>query len=92
MNKLVSTFPKNKFEEVRVQVKEFKGYDLVDLRVYTSLKEGEEKIPTGKGLSVNVSHFMVSNDLLQQYLDPGRHTNDNTNVPIPCLLGYLFKL
>lgn len=58
MNKLVATFPKNKFEEVRVQVKEFKGYDLVDLRVYTSLKEGEEKIPTGKGLSVNVSHFL----------------------------------
>jgi hypothetical protein len=27
------------------------------LRVYTSLREGEEKIPTGKGLSVNVSHF-----------------------------------
>ena len=57
MNKLVATFPKNKFEEVRVQVKEFKGYDLVVLRVYTSIKEGEEKIPTGKGLSVNVSHF-----------------------------------
>lgn len=57
MNKLVSAFSKNQFEEVRVQVKEFKGCDLVDLRVYTSLKEGEEKIPTGKGLSVNVSHF-----------------------------------
>lgn len=58
MNKLVSSFPKNKFEEVRVQVKEFKGYDLVDIRVYTALKEGEEKIPTGKGLSINVSHFL----------------------------------
>ncbi|HTL71410.1 MAG TPA: transcriptional coactivator p15/PC4 family protein [Candidatus Eisenbacteria bacterium] len=58
MNKLVSTFPKNKFEEIRVQVKEFKGYDLVDIRVYTALKEGEDKIPTGKGLSVNVSHFL----------------------------------
>lgn len=58
MNQLVSSFPKNKFEEVRVQVKEFKGYDLIDLRVYTALKEGEDKIPTGKGLSINVSHFM----------------------------------
>ncbi len=58
MNKLVASFPKNKFEEVRVQVKEFKGYDLVDIRVYTALKEGEDKIPTGKGLSINVSHFM----------------------------------
>ena len=57
MNKLVATFPKNKFEEVRVQINEFKGYDLVDIRVYTTLKDGEEKIPTGKGLSLNVSHF-----------------------------------
>ncbi len=57
MNQLVTSFPKNKFEEVRVQIKEFKGYDLVDLRVYTTLKEGEEKIPTGKGLSINVTHF-----------------------------------
>lgn len=58
MNKLVSSFQKNKFEEVRVHIKEFKGYDLLDIRVYTTLKEGEDKIPTGKGLSINVSHFM----------------------------------
>ncbi len=57
MNKLVTSFPKNKFEEVQVQIKEFKGYDLLDIRVYTSPKEGVEKIPTGKGLSINVSHF-----------------------------------
>lgn len=58
MNQLVASFQKNKFEEVRVQVKEFKGYDLLDLRVYTTLKDGEEKIPTGKGLSINVTHFI----------------------------------
>ena len=57
MNELISSFQKNKFEEVRVQIKEFKGYDLLDIRVYTSSKEGEEKIPTGKGISINVSHF-----------------------------------
>ena len=58
MNQLVATFPKNKFEEVRVQVKEFKGYDLLDIRVYTSGKNSpEEMVPTGKGLSLNVSHF-----------------------------------
>lgn len=57
MNQLIASFAKNKFEEVRVQIKEFKGYDLLDLRVYTTLKDGEEKIPTGKGLSINVSHF-----------------------------------
>jgi len=58
VNQLVTRFSKNKFEEVRVQVKEFKGYDLLDLRVYTSSKDSpEEMIPTGKGLSLNVSHF-----------------------------------
>lgn len=59
MNQLVTTFQKNKFEEVRVQIKEFKGYDLIDIRVYTSTKDKpEEMIPTGKGLSLNVSHFV----------------------------------
>ena len=57
MNQLVASFQKNKFEEVRVQINEFKGYDLIDIRVYTTLKDGEEKIPTGKGLSINVSHY-----------------------------------
>lgn len=58
MDLLVSSFPKNKFEEIRVQVKEFKGYDLVDIRVFAGSKEGEDKVPTGKGISINVSHFM----------------------------------
>ena len=58
MDKLIASFQKNKFEEVRVQIKEFKGYDLLDIRVYTALKESEEKIPTGKGLSINVTHFI----------------------------------
>ena len=57
MDQLVASFPKNKFEEVRVSVKEFKGYDLLDIRVYASTKDGEEKVPTGKGISINVSHF-----------------------------------
>lgn len=57
MDECVSIFPKNKFEEIRVQIKEFKGYDLVDIRVFASAKDGEEKVPTGKGVSVNVSHF-----------------------------------
>ncbi len=58
LNKLIASFPKNKFEEVRVQIKEFKGYDLLDIRVYTAVKDGEDKIPTGKGLSINVSHYL----------------------------------
>jgi len=57
MDVCVSSFPKNKFEEIRVQIKEFKGYDLVDIRVFAGTRDGEEKVPTGKGVSINVSHF-----------------------------------
>ena len=58
MDKMVASFQKNKFEEIRVQIKEFKGYDLVDIRVFAGSKDGEEKVPTGKGISINVSHFL----------------------------------
>ncbi|HXV18725.1 MAG TPA: transcriptional coactivator p15/PC4 family protein [Candidatus Omnitrophota bacterium] len=75
MNKLIYTFPKNKFEEVQVQVKEFKGYDLLDIRVYTAPKEGDEKIPTGKGLSINVSHFM---DLKKGILEAEKVLRENS--------------
>jgi hypothetical protein len=64
MDKCVSVFPKNKFEEIRVQVKEFKGYDLVDIRVFAGTKDGEDKVPTGKGISVNVSHFIELKDAI----------------------------
>jgi len=58
MDELVAQFPKNKFEDIRVQIKQFKGYDLVDIRVFASARDGEEKVPTGKGVSVNVTHFL----------------------------------
>ncbi len=74
MNKLIATFPKNKFEEVQVQIKEFKGYDLVDIRVYTSPREGEDKIPTGKGLSLNVAHFL---DLKKALLETEKVLREN---------------
>lgn len=57
MDELVSTFSKNKFEEVRIQIKEYKGYDLIDFRIWTDVKGSTEKVPTTKGLALNVEHF-----------------------------------
>ncbi len=57
MNQTVAAFQKNKFEEIRVGVKEYKGYDLIDIRVWTDVKGQEEKVPTAKGLSLNVEFF-----------------------------------
>ena len=57
MNETVATFNKNKFEEIRIGVKEYKGFDLIDLRVWVDSKEVGGKVPTAKGLSLNVELF-----------------------------------
>ena len=43
---------KNKTEVIRVQLKEYEGHKLVDLRVWYKDKDGEYK-PTKKGISFN---------------------------------------
>ena len=54
MDKTVSTFKKNKFQEVRVGVREFKGNDLVDIRTWTMTQGSDDMVPTAKGVSINV--------------------------------------
>lgn len=54
MDELIATIPKNKLEEVRVGIDEFKGHDLVSMRVWADPYGGDERVPTKKGLSVRV--------------------------------------
>lgn len=53
-NLLIAKFPKNSTEEVRLQIVSYKGYDLIDLRVWLPGKDNGEGIPTRKGLSLNI--------------------------------------
>jgi hypothetical protein len=54
MDQTVSVFPKNKFQEVRVGIREFKGNDLVDIRIWTVAQGQEQMVPTAKGVTINV--------------------------------------
>ena len=54
MDKTVATIQKNKFQQVRVGIREFKGNDLVDIRVFTQIQGGDHMVATAKGISVNV--------------------------------------
>ena len=54
MDKTVATFQKNKFQEVRIGIREFKGNDLVDIRTWTMTQGSEEMVPTAKGVSINI--------------------------------------
>ncbi len=58
MDKTIATFKKNKFQEIRVGIREFKGNDLIDIRTWTMTQGAEEMVPTAKGVSINV-HLIV---------------------------------
>jgi hypothetical protein len=55
MDKTVFVFQKNKFQEIRVGIREYKGNDLIDIRTWTLTQGSEDMIPTAKGVSVNVN-------------------------------------
>jgi len=54
VDKTVAVFKKNKFQEIRVGIREFKGNDLIDIRTWTMTQGTEEMVPTAKGVSINV--------------------------------------
>jgi len=54
MDQTVSVFSKNKFQEVRVGIREFKGNDLVDIRIWTISQGADQMVPTAKGVTINV--------------------------------------
>lgn len=57
MQKTVKTFEKNKFQEIRIGISEYEGNDLIDIRTWTLPKGMEEKVPTSKGVSINVKLY-----------------------------------
>ena len=54
MDKTVVVFSKNKFQEIRVGIREFKGNDLIDIRTWTMTQGTDEMVPTAKGVSLNI--------------------------------------
>jgi hypothetical protein len=54
MDKTVASFQKNKFQQIHVGIREFKGNDLVDIRVWTQVQGGDHMVATAKGVSMNV--------------------------------------
>lgn len=48
-DQLIATIEKNTREEIRIDLREFKGHPLVSIRVWVT----EEDLPTKKGLAFN---------------------------------------
>ena len=56
MDKDIKTIQKNKIEQIRISLSEFKGYQLANLRVYFKTEENDDEYkPTKKGISFRVN-------------------------------------
>jgi len=51
MEKLVATIAKNAREELRVELTEYRGHELVSIRVWIDKSDGSGKAPTPKGIT-----------------------------------------
>jgi len=54
MEKDVASFEKNKYQDVKVRISEYQGNDVIDVRIWTQPPQGDAKVPTGKGININV--------------------------------------
>jgi len=53
MDKTIATIKKNASEEIQISLTNFKGHNLIGIRVFAETDKGE-KVPTKKGLACNV--------------------------------------
>lgn len=77
MDQTVSVFPKNKFQEIRVGIREFKSNDLVDIRTWTMTQGADQMVPTAKGVTINV-HLLPQ--LLKALQDTQKILQDNKMI------------
>lgn len=54
MQKLVAEIPKSSRETLRIELSEFKGHQLVSLRLYVPKGDNGEMVPTPKGITFKV--------------------------------------
>jgi len=75
MEKDVAVFEKNKYQDVKVRISEYQGNDVIDIRIWTQPPQGDEKVPTGKGININVKLFPKLKDAVEKLEKELRENN-----------------
>src|SRR5712675_2361871 len=62
----ISVIRKNAAEEIRIELSEFRGHDLINIRVWTDPRDGAERIPTKAGIACRIALLPELITALQQ--------------------------
>ena len=79
MGQVIADIGKNSREIIRVEVSEFKGKELINLRIWYQTFDGGYK-PTQKGVTLDISHY---EDLKQAVDKIGQYVEDRKKGLIP---------
>jgi hypothetical protein len=77
MEKDIAVFEKNKYQDVKIRVSEYQGNDVIDIRIWTQPPQGDEKVPTGKGININVKLFPKLKEAIEKL---GKELKDNNMI------------
>jgi hypothetical protein len=66
MDKTITTFKKNEFQDVNVSLREYKTHQLADIRIWTKIQGSDDKVPTAKGISIQISQVSTLIEALQE--------------------------
>ncbi len=77
MEKDIAVFEKNKYQDVKIRVSEYQGNDVIDIRIWTQPPQGDEKVPTGKGININVKLFPALKEAVEKL---GKELKDNNMI------------
>jgi hypothetical protein len=72
--KTIGYFPKKTGEDVHIDLLNFKGHELVDVRVFCAYPNGDQYYPSKKGLSLPVGKIPQLIELLQKAKNVARQS------------------
>jgi hypothetical protein len=78
MDAVISKIKKNASEEIWITLGEFKGHDLLNMRVYFQSTDGPQ--PTRKGFAINVSLLTELRDALSSFVGTGTDTSKTVTI------------
>jgi Transcriptional Coactivator p15 (PC4) len=79
VGQLIADIEKNSREIIRIEVTEFKGRELINLRIWYSDFDGSFK-PTQKGVALDISQYVKLKDAIDKI---GEYLQDKTKGIIP---------
>ena len=64
--KLLATIPRNATEQIQISINSYRNKQYLDLRVFYTTDDGENWLPTKKGVTISPENLMELKDAIEK--------------------------